>query len=150
VAAAVKAAGGGTKGLAILSTISANKAAIDGVIAVAPQLKTLTPYATQLTVLKNAAPDLAKLKPYTASLTAYSKIPPAVLAYLTAHAAAVQKAVSQEDGQWKTWYWVCFGGIIFFLLSIPLLRGRWKPSDARRDEEAHEAMVQKELAALQS
>jgi ACS family D-galactonate transporter-like MFS transporter len=43
---------------------------------------------------------------------------------------------------------VCFSGIVFFLLSIPLLRGRWKPSDARRDEQEHEAMVDAELAKL--
>ncbi len=43
---------------------------------------------------------------------------------------------------------MCFGGIIFFLLSIPLLRGRWKPADARRDEAEHEAMVAAELAEL--
>ena len=50
--------------------------------------------------------------------------------------------------QWKTWYWICFGGIIFFLLSIPLLRGRWRPRDARRDEAEHEAKVEAELAKL--
>ena len=60
----------------------------------------------------------------------------------------MQKAAAQTGGQWKTWYWICFGGIIFFLLTIPLLRGRWKPSDARRDEEEHEAMVQAEMAKL--
>jgi hypothetical protein len=101
-------------------------------------------------VLKNAAPDLAKLTPYTKTLTAYSKVPPAVLAFMSAHASSVLNAAAVTAGQWKTWYWVCFGGIIFFLLSIPLLRGRWKPSDARADEAEHEAMVQKELAALQT
>jgi hypothetical protein len=35
-----------------------------------------------------------------------------------------------------------------FLISIPILRGRWRPRDARRDEEEHEAMVQRELAAM--
>ncbi len=65
-----------------------------------------------------------------------------------AHAAAVQKAAADTPGQWKTWYWICFGGIIFFLLSIPLLRGRWRPSDARKDEAEHEAMVEKELKEL--
>jgi MFS family permease len=149
-AAAVKAAGGGAKGLGILTTISANKAAIDGVIAVAPQLKMLTPYATQLTVLKNAAPDLAKLTPYTKTLTAYSKVPPPVLAFMSAHASTVLAAAADTAGQWKTWYWVCFGGIIFFLLSIPLLRGRWRPSDARKDEAEHEAMVEAELATLRA
>ena len=51
-------------------------------------------------------------------------------------------------GQWRDWWWVCFGGMIFFLFSIPLLRGRWRPRDARRDEQEHEAMVQAELAKL--
>jgi MFS family permease len=128
VAQAVAAAGGGAKGTAILTTISANGAAISGVIAVAPKLATVAPYAAQLTAL--------------------SKVPPSVFAYLKAHGAAVQKAAAQAAGQWKTWYWVCFGGIIFFLLSIPLLRGRWKTADARRDEQEHEAMVEAELAKL--
>ena len=38
--------------------------------------------------------------------------------------------------------------MIFFLLTIPLLKGRWRPSDARRDEAEHEAMVQAELTKL--
>jgi MFS family permease len=125
---AVAAAGGGATGAAVLSTISANQAAINGVIAAAPKLATVAPYAAQLTAL--------------------SKVPPQALAYLNAHAAAVQKAAAQTANQWKTWYWICFGGIIFFLLSIPLLKGRWKPSDARRDEQEHEARVQAELAKL--
>ena len=37
---------------------------------------------------------------------------------------------------------------MFFLLCIPLLRGRWSPSAARKDEQEHEAMVDAELAAL--
>ena len=64
-----------------------------------------------------------------------SKVPPTVTSYL---------------GQWKTWYWICFGGIIVFLLSIPLLRGRWRPKDAKREEEEHEARVQAELAKLRT
>jgi MFS family permease len=150
LAQAIKAAGGGAKGLGILTTISANKPAILGVIAVAPALKTVVPYVPEL---KTIAPYAAKLKtiaPYSVQLTALSKVPPAVTAYMGAHAAAVQKAATQTVGQWKTWYWICFGGIIFFLLSIPLLRGRWRPRDARRDEAEHEAMVQAELAKLQT
>ena len=60
----------------------------------------------------------------------------------------MEAAQAQAPGQWKNWYWVCFGGIVFFLLCIPLLRGRWRPSDARRDEEEHEAATQAELAHL--
>jgi MFS transporter, ACS family, D-galactonate transporter len=137
-AQAVAAAGGGAKGVAVIKTIAANQGAINSVIAAAPQLQTIAPYAA----------DLKVIAPYGPQLTALSKVPPKAIAYLTAHGAKVQKAAAQTAGQWKSWYWACFGGIIFFLLSIPLLRGRWKPSDARRDEQEHEAMVDAELAKL--
>ncbi len=65
-------------------------------------------------------------------------------------AFVVQNAAAKTAGQWKTWYWICFGGIIFFLLSIPLLRGRWRTRDAKRDDAEHEAKVQEELAKLQA
>ena len=157
-AQAVAAAGGGAKGLGVLGTIAANQAAISGVIAVAPQLQTVAPYAadlkviapysTQLTTIAPYSSELTAMAPYSAQLTALSKVPPAAIAYLTAHGTAVQNAAAQTAGQWKTWYWICFGGLIVFLLSIPLLRGRWRPRDAKRDEEEHEAMVAAELAKL--
>ncbi len=127
---AIAAAGGGAKGLGVLGTISANQAAINSVIAVAPQLNQIAPYSKQLTAL--------------------SAMPSNVVPYLKAHGVAVQNAAAAAPSQWKRWYWVCFGGIVFFLLSIPLLRGRWRPRDARRDEAEHEAMVQAELARLSS
>jgi len=158
VAQAVTAAGGGAKGLGILTTISANQAAITGVIAAAPalqtvapyaaDLKTIAPYSAQLTTIAPYSTELTAMAPYAAQLTALSKVPPGVFAYLTAHGAAVTKAAAQTAGQWKTWYWICFGGIIVFLLSIPLLKGRWRTRDAKRDEAEHEAKVQEELAKL--
>ena len=126
------------------------KAAIDGVIAVGPALQTVAPYASDLKTIAPYSAQLTTIAPYSAQLTALQKVPPSVFAYLKAHGAAVTKAAAQTAGQWKTWYWICFGGIIFFLLSIPLLRGRWRPRDARRDEEEHEALVQAELAKLQA
>jgi MFS family permease len=60
----------------------------------------------------------------------------------------VQKAAKDAPGEWKTWYWICFGGTIFFLGTVPLMRGRWSPKKAREDEEAHEAMVQAEMAKM--
>ena len=157
---AIAAAGGGAKGLKILTTIAANKAAINGVIAVAPDLQkvqpyaadlqTIAPYATQLSTIAPYAADLGKMAPYSAQLTALSKVPPQVFPYLQAHGKAVQDAAAKTAGQWKTWYWICFGGIIFFLLSIPLLRGRWRTRDAKRDEAEHEAKVREEMAKLQA
>jgi MFS family permease len=150
VAQAVKAAGGGAKGLGILTTISANKAAIAGVFAAAPALKTVAPYTAQLKTIAPYSAELTLMAPYSAQLTALSRVPPGVFAYLKAHGPSVTKAAAQTAGQWKTWYWICFGGIIFFLLSIPLLRGRWRPRDARKDQAEHEAMVQAELAKLRA
>jgi MFS transporter, ACS family, D-galactonate transporter len=150
LAQAIKAAGGGATGLGVLTTINANKAAIAGVIAVAPALQTVAPYATQLKTIAPYSSELTLMAPYAAQLTALSKVPPSAIAYLNAHGAAVTKAAAQTAGQWKTWYWICFGGIIVFLLSIPLLRGRWRPRDARRDEVEHEAMVDAELAKLKT
>ena len=150
VTQAIKAAGGGAKGLGVLTTINANKAAIAGVIAAAPALKTVAPYAAQLKTIAPYSAELTIMAPYSAPLTALSKVPPGVFAYLNAHGAAVTKAAAQTASQWKTWYWICFGGIIFFLLSIPLLRGRWRTRDAKRDEAEHEAMVDAEMAKLKA
>jgi hypothetical protein len=106
-------------GSQMLASIAANTAAINSVI----------PYATQLSQLQTAAKD------------------PAFQTVLK-HGAAVLHASKTTGSQWKTWYWICFGGVIFFLFTVPLMRGRWRPKQARADEEAHEAMVQAELAKL--
>jgi MFS family permease len=145
----IAAAGGGSKGTALLGTIDANQAAITGVIAVSSQLTALAPYSAQLKALAAVPPSvIAEATANSAELAALAKVPPSVSAYMAAHASAVTTAAAKSPGQWKTWYWICVGGIIFFLLSIPLLRGRWRPRDAKRDEEEHEAMVQAELAKL--
>ena len=84
----------------------------------------------------------------TTRLTALAAVPKADLLFLNEHAAQVQTAAAAAPGQWKNWWWVCVGGMIFFLLTIPLMRGRWRPRDAKRDEQEHEAMVTAELAKL--
>jgi MFS family permease len=150
VAQAIKAAGGGSKGIGILTTINTNKAAITGVIAAAPALATVAPYATQLTTIAPYSSELTTMAPYGAQLKALAGVPPSVFTYLKAHATAVQTAAAQAPSQWRHWWWVCFGGMIFFLLSIPLLKGRWRTRDAKRDEAEHEAMVQAELAKLKT
>jgi MFS family permease len=82
-----------------------------------------------------------------ARLTQAAALPATAKATLT-HAPAVANAAKNTGDQWKTWYWICFGGTIFFLFTIPLMRGRWSPRAAKADEDAHEAMVQEELAKL--
>ncbi|HET9691120.1 MAG TPA: MFS transporter [Acidimicrobiales bacterium] len=141
-AQAVQALGGGAAGVQKLQTIAANQATIVGLEQYSSQLTQLaTLQATQPQLLQQAAADGAQLQ-------ALGKVPPSVFTYLQAHAPAVIKASKQAPGQWKTWYWVCFGGIIFFLGCVPLMKGRWSPAAAKADEEAHEAMVQAELAKI--
>lgn len=75
-------------------------------------------------------------------------IPPADQAYLAEHAAAVKQAQADNPGQWQIWWWVCVIAQILFVPFIFVLRGRWSPSRAREDAVEHEALIQRELAAL--
>ncbi len=81
-------------------------------------------------------------------LTAAGKVPAADLAYLQANAPDVLAAQKASPKQWQRWWWVCFGGQIVFLAFIGLLVGRWSPAKARQDAAAHEAALERELAAL--
>jgi len=81
-------------------------------------------------------------------LRAAAAIPHEDLAYLKEHGQAVEDAAHATPGQWQTWWWVCIGGEIVFLPLILVMAGRWSPRRAREDVAAHEAQVQRELAAL--
>ena len=85
-----------------------------------------------------------------AQLEAAKKIPPADLTLMQQHGLEVQNALASAPGQWKTWWWVCVGGMVVFLPFILIMTGRWSPKKAREDAAAHEAAVQAELAALSS
>ena len=85
-----------------------------------------------------------------ARLAAVAKVPKEDIAFLGANAAKVQQAQKDNPGQWRTWWWICFAGQLCLVPAAFLLTGRWSPRKAREDEAAHEAMVQRELAALQA
>jgi hypothetical protein len=156
---AISAAGGGAKGINILTTISANKAAITSVIAAAPALKiiapysaaltTIAPYSARLTTIAPYSARLALMAPFSAQLTALSKVPAADLAYLQAHGPDVVSAAAAAPGEWKNWWWVCVGGEVVFIPLIFLMAGRWSPRRAREDAKAHDRLVQEEMAKLQ-
>ena len=128
-------------------------------IAAAPALKTVAPYAADLTTiapysaqLKTIAPysaELTLMAPYGPQLTALSKVPTADLAYLKAHGPDVVSAAAAAPGEWKNWWWICVGGEVVFIPLIFLMTGRWSPRRAREDAEAHERLVQDEMAKLQ-
>jgi ACS family D-galactonate transporter-like MFS transporter len=145
---AVAAAGGGATGVAILGSIAANQTAIQAVIAVGPQLLQLAPYASELKTVAPYAAQLGAIAPYSAELTALGAVPKSVTAYVSAHGAAVANAAAKTAKQWQTWYWICFGCMIFFLATIPFMRGAWRPKTARKAEAEHEALVQAEMAKL--
>jgi len=78
--------------------------------------------------------------PYTAQLD-----------YLSAHSTqltTLQNAVNETSQQWQRWYWVCVGGMVLFLPTIFLIKGRWSPRGAKQDEERYEQLIQEELARL--
>nr|WP_239092085.1 MFS transporter [Streptomyces sp. SID14478] len=123
-----------------------------------------------------AAPALAVTEAHPkifAELDAYApgKVPPALLAravkevgakdlatvqkaapelkVLKEHGAEVQKASADNPHKWQTWWWVCLGGQVLFLPFVFVMTGRWRPRDARRDLQAHEEAVARQVAELQ-
>jgi MFS family permease len=91
----------------------------------------LAKYKTQLNTL---------VAPYTAQLN-----------YIQGHEAALedlQKGSAEAPHQWQHWFWVDLAGMVIFIPTIWLAKGRWKPSSARRDVEEHQAAVAEELARL--
>jgi MFS family permease len=73
------------------------------------------------------------------------------LTYLAAHQAALtdlQNGLAKSPKQWQHWFWVCVAGMVVFIPTIWLNRGRWSPKRAREDESKHEEDVARELKEL--
>jgi MFS family permease len=73
------------------------------------------------------------------------------LAYLSAHQTqlnALLSGVAKSPKQWQHWFWVCIGGMVLFIPTIFLGRGRWSPKRARQDEDEHQDDVANELKEL--
>jgi MFS family permease len=79
-----------------------------------------------------------------AAIAAHATPSPALMAQI----GTIQSAAAAAPDQWKTGYWICIGGVGVFLACILIMRGRWSPAAARADEEAHYAMVAREMAKL--
>jgi MFS family permease len=73
----------------------------------------------------------------------------AQIAPLVKYGAKVQQATKDAPDQFETWWWVCLGCEVAFIPFVFIMAGRWSPRKAREDAEAHERLVQQELAALQ-
>jgi MFS family permease len=73
------------------------------------------------------------------------------LNFLAAHQTQLtqlQNGVKKSPQQWKDWFWVCVGGMVVFIPTIWLNRGRWSPKRAREDEDKHDEDVERELREL--
>jgi hypothetical protein len=73
------------------------------------------------------------------------------LTYLSAHQSALlalQDGVARSAKQWQHWFWVCLVGMVLFIPTIWLARGRWSPARARKDQQQHAADVDRELHEL--
>jgi len=83
---------------------------------------------------------------YQQAQAAHLTPPPELLAQM----GAIQAAAAAAPGEWRIWYVVCIAGVVLFIATIFVMRGRWSPALARADEAAHDADVARELASLQS
>jgi hypothetical protein len=94
---------------------------------------------------------LLQLAKYKSELTTLVLPYAAQLTYIQGHQAALeqlQKGSAQAPHQWQRWFYVDLVGMIVFIPTIWLAKGRWRPSSARRDAEEHQAAVAEELARL--
>ena len=93
--------------------------------------------------------DLTLVTPYAAALkAANTAIPPADLAYLSAHGASVVSAQKHNPNEWRNWWLICAGGQVLFVPFVFVMAGRWSPRKARQDARDHDRMVERELAEL--
>jgi Major Facilitator Superfamily len=95
--------------------------------------------------------NLAMVIKYQAQLKTLVQPYQTQLAYLSAHQAqltALSNGVAKSAKQWQHWFWVCVGGMILFIPTIFLNRGRWSPKRAREDEAQHSEDAANELREL--
>jgi MFS family permease len=57
-------------------------------------------------------------------------------------------ALAHIDGEWQTWLWVCIGGVVVFLITVPLHSGLWSSKKAKALIREHDRRVEEELAAM--
>jgi MFS family permease len=103
-------------------------------------LKTAVGPAVYAKVIANITSLKTLVVPYQSQLT-----------YLAAHQSALTallNGISRSPKQWQHWFWVCVLGMVLFIPTIFLNRGRWSPRRAKEDEDRHNAEVAEELHEL--
>jgi MFS family permease len=67
-----------------------------------------------------------------------------------ARVAKLEKAAADVPRGWRTWLWIAAAGQLLFVPLIFALRGRWRPSAAKRDIRRYEDSMERELAELKA
>lgn len=98
-----------------------------------------------LAVASKTAPSLTAAK---AKLQAVAAIPTADREYLAAHGADVQQAQKDSAKQWERWWWICLVAQVIFIPFVFVMSGHWSPRKAAEEAEAHDQLVERELATL--
>ncbi|HEY1633534.1 MAG TPA: MFS transporter [Acidimicrobiales bacterium] len=75
-------------------------------------------------------------------------LPPSDLTFLSANGTQLTNAQAASPREWRTWWWVCVGTEVAFIPFIFVMTGRWSPRRAKRDEQEHQQLVERELQAL--
>ncbi len=114
-----------------------------------PVPASLAPQLTGLIDFGKAVGLYSADKPVPTSLTANLAKNSPQLSTLYGTLTGLISAKNAAPGQWQRWWWVDAGGEMVFLFVVVFsIRGRWRPSQARRDIEAYEKRVQAELSAM--
>lgn len=151
-AQAISALGGGTVGQQRYETLVANVGKIGPALFWASGNQRVIAFVEGHTATLQWAEQnqamLSQVQENKATLTALVNLPPAIARYVAANTASVTRAEKVIPAQLQHWYWICLVGPVLFLLSTPLLKGRWSPRRARADREAHRAALATEEARL--
>ena len=75
---------------------------------------------------------------------AHAAVPPEMMARMR----NVAEAALSAPAQWQRWYSVCALGALAFVALTFVMKGRWRPSQARADQMAHEAKVASAMRAV--
>ena len=131
----------------ILTALRQGKSSIAAIAGLPAPLKSQTAALIFFTPLASA---IQEGKPVAAAeITTIARNSPELASYLVAEKKIVpaQKAAPKE---WKRWWWVCLGGQMTLFVMVFFMRGRWRPSAARREIADHERMVEAELDRLRA
>ena len=134
-----------TEHAALLKVVSENQAVVNAVAA------DPTPANIGAAVSALGPTNFAQLLKYQSQFKTLVVPYQSQLNYLKAHETqlnALSKGLAKAPREWQRWFWVCFGGMVLFVPTIFLARGRWSPKRARQDKAAHEEAVDRELARL--